>query len=103
MRLIDFKRYVNQRNKIPVGKWNDEANWMNYNMALANAKRNNCGISIVLGKINDEYTLAGIDIDTIRDKLSGKIDTNIEEDIAMNAPVYCSLLNRDCREMLIFS
>ena len=81
MKLIDFKRFVNQKNKIPVGKWNDEANWMNYNMALANAKRNNCGISIVLGKINDEYTLAGIDIDTIRDKLSGKIDTNIEEDI----------------------
>lgn len=81
MKLIDLKRYVNQKNKIPFGKWNDETNWMTYNTAFNNAQRNHCGISLVLGKINEEYTLAGIDIDTIRDKISGRIDSNIEEDI----------------------
>lgn len=81
MKLIELKRYVNQKNKIPFGKWNDETNWLNYNNALSIAQKNHCGISIVLGKINDEYTLAGIDIDTIRDKTTGRIDSNIEEDI----------------------
>lgn len=77
MKLKELKRFVNSKNKIPLCKWKDQNNWLTYDEALKNAKDKNLGISIVLGKINDEYTLAGIDYDTVRDKNTGLVDKDI--------------------------
>lgn len=77
MKLTELKRFINSKDKIPLCKWKDEKNWLTYEEALKNAKEKNLGISIVLGKINEEYTLAGIDYDTVRDKKTGLIDKDI--------------------------
>ena len=77
MKLTELKRFVNSKNKIPTCKWKDENNWLTYDEALKNAKEKNLDISIVLGKINDEYTLAGIDFDTVRDIKSGMVDKDV--------------------------
>lgn len=77
MKLAELKRFVNSNNKIPICKWKDKNNWLTYDEALKNAKEKNLGISIVLGKIDDEYTLAGIDYDTVRDKNTGLVDKDI--------------------------
>lgn len=86
MKLNELKRFVNNKNKIPYVnnhyvRWSDEENWLTYDEALKNAQKQNLGISVVLGPINDEYSLAGIDFDTIRDINTNQIDVNIKSDI----------------------
>ena len=59
MKLIELKRFINHKNKVPFVdghfiKWSDESNWITYDEAVKNAKEQNLGVSIVLGKINDD-------------------------------------------------
>ena len=82
MKLTDLKIFVNNKDKIPFVnghyiKWSDSGNWLTYEQAQKNAKSQGLGISIVLGKISDTYTLAGIDYDTIRDVDKKLLDENV--------------------------
>ncbi|MDD2391984.1 MAG: hypothetical protein PHU94_03515 [Bacilli bacterium] len=82
MKLKELKRFVVRQGKIPIGKWQDSSNWLSYESALQKSKTiKDGGVSIVLGKINEEYTLAGIDLDTIQDKTKNIIDYEIKKDI----------------------
>ena len=82
MKLKELKRFIVRQGKIPIGKWQDSSNWLSYESALQKSKTiKNGGVSIVLGKINEEYTLAGIDLDTIQDKTKNIIDYEIKKDI----------------------
>lgn len=86
MKLTDLKIFVNNKDKIPFVnghyiKWSDSGNWLTYEQAQKNAKSQGLGISIVLGKISDTYTLAGIDYDTIRDVDKKLLDENVKNDI----------------------
>lgn len=87
MKLTDLRMFVNNKDKIPYVnghyiKWSDSGNYLTYEQAKKNAEKQGLGISIVLGKINDTYTLAGIDYDTIRDINKNVIDENVKNDIS---------------------
>lgn len=87
MKLKEIKRFINNKDKIPFVngkhlKWNDVTVYLTYEEALKNAKTQNLGISIVLGDINDEYYLAGIDYDSVCDK-NGNIDSEIKKDLKL--------------------
>lgn len=92
MKLNDLgKRFINHKDKIPQVKWSDSRNYLTYEEAFKNAKAKNLGIMVVLGPIDNDYTLAGIDFDSIQDIRKGIIDFNIKKDIEPFKHIHNSL------------
>lgn len=80
MKLNNLKRYVVRNGKKPIGKWKSSNDWLNYEDALRESKKHpNGGVSLVVGKLDDNYTIAVIDADTIRNKDTGEVDIIIND------------------------